>query len=818
MLLYGSTLHTSVQAADNAELQLVALTFGVAHPPGYPLWSVFAGIFARIPGLPPLTGLALFSLLTSAAAVVLAARTIEVAAARRVTGDVAVTATAMAAAALLATGDTFWVQATTTNIRSATALFAVMLAWAAAHAFRGKPMPATLGLIVGLAAAHHPSLLFPALPITGYVLLRDGRSRLVRSALRFVLLAAAAQIVWLYLPLRDAPGAAFAPGGLRTLQGFLDHALARGFGGDMFWFVFVEPQRLLDRLLLLPMLASFAVGSAAAVLAVIGCAIAAWRRAAFAVVCGGAALLHLFVTLTYRAPQTVEYALPAWMLLGVVGGAGLSSLFDERLRPGVRALPALLIGALAVFQFAIRLPDFVAASRDRTARARAEGSLLAAPRDAVVLSQWHQATPLLLLQRLESLRPDVLVEYVAPNGAQPYAETFAARARAHASRPIVATSCFDAEFAAVGLQAVPLRGVDAWIVEAVAATSSESMRGALFDGRIAVRVDFDAKTIVEPGDMIPIDVSWRAAPGAYVVEGEAVTVRLFRADGRLAANADVQLSVGARRGARRVLLGAPLDLAPGKYALQIGAYRAQDGRVTESKTVDGAAFVSVGEIDVTASAMPIATRRPLAPLGCSDFCIAGVDYDLGLPGRVRLWVHMALGAERRELQVYDAAGNPAAAPCSAPAGRGRYFSCSFDIAPLRGLQLRAGGLTMAAPDYLDGELYVPFGGRMVLIGLHGSRAAEERIVDLRWLAARSLNDDYVVSVRVDGAAHDGIPALGALPTLKWLRGAIIDDRHPVRVIDQSRSGAVVVYDSVSRSDLPVLDERYEGRFTFELSE
>ncbi|MFN3706401.1 MAG: hypothetical protein ACK4WM_10470, partial [Thermoflexales bacterium] len=76
---------------------------------------------------------------------------------------------------------------------------------------------------------------------------------------------------------------------------------------------------------------------------------------------------------------------------------------------------------------------------------------------------------------------------------------------------------------------------------------------------------------------------------------------------------------------------------------------------------------------------------------------------------------------------------------------------------------------------------------------------------------------YVVSARVLGEnvyrAHDSVPALGAIPTLKWIRGSVVDDLHPFSadVSQQVSQGEVVVYDSVNRLALPLLDERYEGR-------
>lgn len=195
--------------------------------------------------------------------------------------------------------------------------------------------------------------------------------------------------------------------------------------------------------------------------------------------------------------------------------------------------------------------------------------------------------------------------------------------------------------------------------------------------------------------------------------------------------------------------------------------------------------------------------------------VVGVDYDLGVPERVRLWVHFALGMTGARVAVVLPDGAAIGGDCSLPAAAGRFASCAFDVPPRRDLRLSGlGDAPMSLPGYLDGERYVSFGGRMILRGLQTCVRGSERIVDLTWLSARSLVDDYVVSVRVDDRAHDGVPALGALPTLKWFRGSIVDDRHPVVRSGASETGGVVVYDSAAGVDLPLLDERYDGRFTF----
>ena len=64
-----------------------------------------------------------------------------------------------------------------------------------------------------------------------------------------------------------------------------------------------------------------------------------------------------------------------------------------------------------------------------------------------------------------------------------------------------------------------------------------------------------------------------------------------------------------------------------------------------------------------------------------------------------------------------------------------------------------------------------------------------------------------------------LPALGAIPTLKWIRGSRVMDRHPFDLGEYAGDlrGTVVVYDSASQLPLPPLDERYENGVTIPIT-
>lgn len=76
--VYWQTLAQTVtwlhNGADSGDLAAAAFVFGIPHPPGYPLYTLIASGFARLPWFEPAHGLAIFSALAGSAAVFVLAR------------------------------------------------------------------------------------------------------------------------------------------------------------------------------------------------------------------------------------------------------------------------------------------------------------------------------------------------------------------------------------------------------------------------------------------------------------------------------------------------------------------------------------------------------------------------------------------------------------------------------------------------------------------------------------------------------------------------------------------------------------------------
>jgi len=85
-------------------------------------------------------------------------------------------------------------------------------------------------------------------------------------------------------------------------------------------------------------------------------------------------------------------------------------------------------------------------------------------------------------------------------------------------------------------------------------------------------------------------------------------------------------------------------------------------------------------------------------------------------------------------------------------------------------------------------------------------------LDLKFVASRPILRDLVVSVQMNGATHvvdDSVPALGAIPTLKWIAGSEVVDRHVLVIPQDVTPGTATVtlslYDAFTQEPLALLD-------------
>jgi 4-amino-4-deoxy-L-arabinose transferase-like glycosyltransferase len=833
LALYLATLAPDVLPADSGEFQLVAAVLGVAHPPGYPLHTLLGALLARLPiGTIPWR-VNLLSPLLAATTLVLVYATV-----RRLTGR---PLAGVAAALILGTSTTFWAQATMTNVRTMAAFFTMLALYALVrHAQAITLAPDTyparyLGLFVAalvLGLSHHLSLVFIGLCLVTFLLLVD--PQLVRQPRRWprlTVVAGLSLLPLLYLPLRA--GASLAPPDLATLPGFLRHVFALGFSGDFFYFV--APAQLAARLAVLGNVLAFQfhpvvlVAGIAAMLALLA---RAGRRQhsldlPLALLLLGAFALHTLISATYRAPQTVEYMLPAYALGAVILGYGLGTLPAPRFlgRQGSRLLIPFLAIVVMVFglvQAWDHLPDYRRLAQSSDARDYATPILEGAPGGAIVLADWHWAMPLRYLQEVEHLRPDLTIEYVAPT-AEPYEQTWARRIREELpSRPVIVTHYNELAYARLPVVFEPL-GEAFW--------ARTEPRQVLPAGYTEIETTF-RDTLTIHGYQVTDGESSRTVTLAWSLDQEPAApltlfVHLVGYDGALYAQDDRVLATSSAGPGDLILTRLRLEprpgALPGQYSVRAGVYDPEGPLLSEHGEEQAELF----SLELAPSDEPLFTSRPRRqPVG-GGLLLVGIDWDLTLyQPRLYLhwWARHAIGPTMLTLLDGETVRARLELP-GLPAGTYQTTAHTLPSVPSQPI-LQAVTTTkdhrISLPPPAQQEHYVPLADGIIYRGASSYSPLQSRSGPrLHFAASYLVQRDYRVSTSLIGLNPDGtwawrvlddsVPAMGAIPTLKWIGGSRIMDPHALSIPTEASPGPVigtlVVYDAFTGRVLPVLDER-----------
>ncbi|MCP5100555.1 MAG: DUF2723 domain-containing protein, partial [Chloroflexi bacterium] len=243
-LLYLSTMAQSLVLGDPTEYTFIANTLGIAHPPGYAFITLMGKLFQTvIPFGDAPWRMHLLSATASTLSALFVFGIIRTVAKGAKYGSVA----ALFGALTVGTAVNQWQHAIHANphIITATFLMANLYFLTKWWACENKWLY-LFCVTAGLGITHHPLTVF-AFP--GYalfiLLVRPSILRDWRTILKMVGFALLGLSLWLYYPLRS-PSAPFGPTSMNTLNGFLDHVLARGLSDSLPYFSLAEqPQRLI---------------------------------------------------------------------------------------------------------------------------------------------------------------------------------------------------------------------------------------------------------------------------------------------------------------------------------------------------------------------------------------------------------------------------------------------------------------------------------------------------------------------------------------------------------------------------------------------
>ncbi len=820
LVLYSFTSARDVLPADAGEFQIVVPLLGVAHPPGFVLYTILGKTFISILAVgPPALRLNLFSAFTGAITLFVVSRTVKVLARNRLNWP------GLLVGAALGVSTTFWAQSTSANIRSLTGLFTALTIWSfVLCAERGADDRnfARFIFLLALGIVHHASLIFVGIVLLLGVQFFDARLALQPQRWwQAALLGLAPLLVLIYLPLRGAAGAALAPAHLNTWSGFLEHVLARGFEGNFFFFA--TAAAFPDRLPILVNIAVFQFGNTLLVLGGIALLLVVIFQRRIGAILIFAIVVHALISITYGAPQTVEYLLPAYIVAAIAAGAGLAHLHGFALRQSSRILrlTPYVFGFFAIVAIlslgARNFRAYATLASDTSTREFAGGLLNAAPADAVIFANWHWATPMWYLQQVEGLRPDVEVIYVFPQGDS-LAQTWLDRLDENVpERPTLVTNYYATEYAASDFWFAPYG--PGWLVSENAPeelpTGMTKLAERFGDHWLLRGYHADTRNAV-PGDAINVEAAWQTNGPP---EDITFFVQLLRADGVLYGQADQSFShKNYNRDdlmQQRYTLSVSAPAQPGEYALVAGVVKPDGVRYTQP---GGAEFIQLGTITISPRPAPPPTTRRTRNIGSTLY---GYDFDATLPGEFRLFLHWRLEKQPQEYVVW-LQGSPFQT-VTLPAGEG-YLTTTTDLpAHADNLQIVRGNgtpalLSVRLDDPAPSNRYVPLGGALVLTRAQ-TRAEDDGSlrVDLTWQAARPLTEDDIIKVDLIGPDYawrvqsDHVPAGGAIPTLKWIPGPAIHDRHrltpPVGADLTKARLELAVYDHFTGHVLPIGDPR-----------
>lgn len=451
LAIYLRTLAPTVLFADGGEFQFVPWLPGIAHPTGYPFYTLLAWLFSHLLPLGEVAWrLNLFSAVAAALTVGVVYSIAHRLAARLRPGRTAVAhqLSATGAALTFAFSQTFWSQAIIAEVYSLHALFVALLLWLCLrlpvaaeetrHAVTFKEI-GPLTFLFGLGLTHHSTtiLMLPAIPAFLWL---SGRRRVSAvDGVKIALVGIAPGLLYLYLPL-IAPHVPYAELRLsasqtlilyrNTLDGFLQHIFAGSFAGE------VQPAAVgFDRLLLSLTFLRQQVGWLGGLLGLAGLFSLRRHRAILALT------LLSFVgfwgfNLIYFIGDVYVLFIPCWLILSLWMGLGWLSMADAaatiiirqkqtRLTEGpfIDAAKRLetrlghlivtgLTAGLVLLPAGLLITRFAEVDRSGNTIARdAWESILSVdfPADAVLLSNdRNEIMPMWYYRYVEGRRPDLL--------------------------------------------------------------------------------------------------------------------------------------------------------------------------------------------------------------------------------------------------------------------------------------------------------------------------------------------------------------------------------------------------------------------------
>lgn len=419
LLLYIRTLMPDVGYWDTAEFQAIGPVLGVAHPTGYPAYTLLAWLASVV--LQPFGNEAFRANLLSALLVACACGLIAALVAyitRRLVAGVG-------AAVIFAVGTRAWGIALHADPHAfhlflASVLLVLLVVWADRQrsGLRADRFLVIAAVVFGVSLANHALTLLLAPGIALYVLIvYPGilrRLRLISACA--VALVGTTIVLYAYLPIRSAMNPPLDYANPQTWDNFRYVVFGEQFQGT-----FSQRPPLSDQLRLI-VRENWEQLGVLFPLAALGLILGFVRRPALIVMLVAWFALNWWFAIGYENADIGRYYLVPLMCVAVLGGLGVAALlkaartlvarFRERARDVARWALAVAAAVVLIVPAIVAVPvrfNGVDESNDHSARQWLESLGHALPANAVIVSWWSYSTPLWYGQYVEGWRRDVTV-------------------------------------------------------------------------------------------------------------------------------------------------------------------------------------------------------------------------------------------------------------------------------------------------------------------------------------------------------------------------------------------------------------------------
>ena len=448
--IYILTLAPSVVQIDAGELTTVQLTLGIAHPTGYPLFTMIGYLFSKIPlGLRPIYQMNLLAAFWCAAAITLFSLTAKlildnmhrfikpvlvsskkahkkkkieakIGKAEETQVDApheSVTYFAICLGGLiLAFSKTFWFQSTSVEVYSLECFFMLFIIWSTLFAYfhsldnaeKGFRYWFILAIALALGFSTHMTTLFtlPAIAFLYFSVYGFNKKAFIQAGYLILVFAPILVALYAYLPIRAAQKPMLNWGNPVDMERILRHVAGNQYSVWMFSSFASAKKQLTYFVENFPSEFNVSV-----VFIVTGLVYLFMRAKKIMIFFLTLALFTLLYSINYDINDIDSYFLLTYISLGFFGVFGVAQIFkllyDKKFQYGLALVATLIFIGIQMY-FTI---DKVDQHDDFVFEDYTKSALAFADKDAVIFSyQWdYLVSPAYYFQKIEHFRPDVKI-------------------------------------------------------------------------------------------------------------------------------------------------------------------------------------------------------------------------------------------------------------------------------------------------------------------------------------------------------------------------------------------------------------------------